>query len=97
MKSHIPNKRQQEAFDKAVRAILNLQKVGLVVYGKQQNLVAYTTAADEYAQQYSPLDKMGYCGQIPCLNKECLTDTGADDYAGYISDEDRIKFNPDDF
>lgn len=93
MSKHIPTKAQEIAFKKVVKAIKELRKLGLAVYAKQCNLVAYTKAADQYAQEFSPLHKMGKYGAIPCLSEPCFTDSGADDYATYISTEDQAKFN----
>lgn len=99
MGKHLANKRQQKAFEKVVKAMENAKKLGLVFYAKQWTLVAYTKDADNYAEQNCPLHKLSYvenCGVIPYLDAYgLLSDSGADDYAVYISDKDAKKYNPD--
>lgn len=94
--THIPTKEQEKLFKQAVNAIKKCKKSGLRIYAKQWSLVAYTEAADDYADKNDPLMKGGY-GIIPNLSAHCLSDSGADDYAGYINEEDRELFNPDCF
>jgi hypothetical protein len=99
--SHIPNKEQERAFKQAVAAIKKCKKLGLIVYAKQWSLVAYTKEADNYADKKCPLHKMSSFndyGTIPNLNaSSVLADSGADDFAFYISQEDKDKYNPDDY
>jgi len=95
--SHIPNKEQEKAFRVAVNALKKCRKLGLRVYAKQWSLVAYTKDADDYADKNDPqFNILGY-GVVPHLSETCLTDSGADDYASYITQEDKNKFNPDDY
>jgi hypothetical protein len=72
-----------------------MQKLGLRIYAKQWSLVAYTEAADDYADENDPLMKANH-GAIPNLSKHCLNDSGADDFANYISEKIEL-FNPDGF
>lgn len=93
--SHIPNDKQIKAFNNAVKAIKKLRDLDMMIYGKQDYLVAYTKDADNYIQEYAPLHKIfdETFGTVPCLNFRCLNDSGADDYASYISKEHHDEFN----
>jgi hypothetical protein len=99
--SHIPNKEQEKAFKTAVNALKKCRDLGLRVYAKQYELIAYTKEADIYADSKCPLHKMANFddyGNIPHLcGQSILSDSGADDYAFYISLEDKELFNPDDY
>lgn len=99
--SHIANKEQEKAFKEAVAALKKCKKLGLKVYAKQYDLVAYTKAADDYADEKCPLHRLsdvGNYGNIPYLvSNSILADSGADDYAVYVSQKDADKFNPDGF
>lgn len=94
--SHTPNDKQIKAFNNAVKAIKKLRDLDMIIYGKQDYLVAYTKDADNYIRKYNPLHKtIDHCSDImvTCLNERCLNDSGADDYACYISKEDHDKYN----
>jgi len=99
--SHTPNKEQEKAFKAAIDALKKCKKLGLRIYAKQWDLVAYTKDADDYADEKCPLHKMSRlnnCGTIPYLDgNRILSDSGADDFAFYISQEDKEKYNPDDY
>ena len=91
---HIPNNEQKKAFKQLIASFEKCNKLGLVIYAKQYNLVAYTKEADSYAEETNEsLLKIGSFGQIPCLSAKCLADSGADDYACYITKEDELNFN----
>ena len=100
MSKHIATKEQEKAFKQAVSALKKCKKLGLRIYAKQYNLVAYTKEADDYADENCPLHllpRVDNFGVIPHLNaSSVLSDSGADDYAVYISQEDADKYNPDD-
>lgn len=93
--SHIPNKKQEEAFKEAVKAIKKCKRLGLRVYGKQNSLVAYTKDADDYISDNDLMAQRKFCGEIPHLANTCLQDSGADDYPNYATYEDQEKHNPD--
>ena len=61
--------------------------------------VAYTKDADYYADDKCPLHRMEFLesfGTIPFLEGfSVLSDSGADDYAFYVSQEDVDAFNPE--
>lgn len=91
--SHIPNKKQEEAFNDVIKAINKAKKLGLVFYGKQYSLVAYTKEADKYigSDVWNTL-RTGF-NVIPHLTKNVLSDSGADDYSCYLTKEDEIKYS----
>lgn len=98
--SHIPNEQQEKAFKAVERAINKCKKLGLVIYAKQYDLVAYTKEANEYAEiTNESLLRIGNYATIPHLSlRQSLADSGADDYACYISKEDENKYlNNDDY
>ena len=97
--SHIATKEQEKAFKEAVNAIKKCRNLGLRVYAKQHDLVAYTKDANDYADEKCPLHRLSYVdnhGTIPYLcGNSILSDSGADDYAVYTSQQDAYKFNPE--
>ncbi len=95
MSKHIPNKKQTKAFEQVIKAIDRAKKAGLVFYGKQDNLVAYTKQANDYIKQYD-FDRICATGYraIPYISDSCLTDSGADDYPCYKKDTHQHKFYP---
>ena len=97
MSKHIPNERQKKAFAQVIKAIERAKKAGLVFYAKSNALVAYTKNADDYANQwdFSTLLSRAEGRTIPFLGENILTDSGADDYVGYMTKEDQKKYNPD--
>lgn len=97
MRTHVPTAAQKKAFDKVVKAFQMAKKSGLVFYAKSQNIVAYTKEADNYIENEHGFENClrgeGY--QIPYISKSFLiNDSGADDYASYITKDDELKFNP---
>lgn len=94
--NHNPTEEQEKAFLSVVRAINRAKKKGLVFYGKQTSLVAFTDVASKYM-----FNSPGYClsnpwenGLIPHLSGcGLLNDSGADDDAYYNSIEDSEKFD----
>jgi len=94
MEVHTASKAQKKAFDQVVKAIERAKKTGLVFYGKQWDLVAYTKQADDYANEFGFERSLSGVSQIPYLSKHILADCGADDYSRYRTQEDREKFNP---
>lgn len=99
MGKHIANDKQRKAFDALIKAFKACNKAGLVIYAKSEKLVAYTKQADNYIEVEHGFEKClrSYCGQVPCLTSNILADSGADDYASYVSEEDHDKYNPHDF
>lgn len=88
---HTPNKAQEKAFERVEKAINAAQKAGLVFYGKQWELVAYTKKANNYIRESGVYDSARI---IPYLSAMVLEDSGADDSISYRTDEDEQKFNP---
>ena len=94
--SHIPNTEQIKAFKQLVSSFEKCKKLGLVIYAKQYRLTAYTKEADDYAEETNKsLLCIGHYGTIPHLSAEVLADSGADDYACYVTEKDKKLFNPD--
>lgn len=94
MADHNPNKRQQAAFEKVVKAFEKARETGLTFYAKQGSLIAYNKPAFEYEADLDEYFANGEGCVIPFLNSDsCIQDSGADDYARYISLEDEKKFN----
>lgn len=90
----IPNKGQTKAFERVISAIKQANKKGLVFYGKQNHLVAYTKAAENYISQFDFEDTITPSfngGIVHYLSDNVLRDSGADDYSNYKS----IFDNPD--
>jgi hypothetical protein len=93
--SHIPSIEQKKAFNSAIRALKKCRKIGLVLYGKQENLVGYTLSADLYADKFGfEYALRGDGGMLPHLSCRVLTDSGGDDYARYRTIKDEDTFNP---
>jgi hypothetical protein len=96
--SHIPNDKQIKAFNALIANFKKCNKLGLKIYAKQWCLVAYTLEADEYAERTNEsLLRIGSFGAVPFISGKCLADSGADDYANYITEKDQLLFNPDSF
>lgn len=94
--SHIPTIEQEKAFKSAINALKKCKKLGLVIYAKQYDLVAYTKEADDYAEEFGFEKALtGEGSQMPCLSATILADSGADDYPVYRTKEDQYLFNPD--
>ena len=94
--SHIPNTEQIKAFKQLVKSFEKCKKLGLVIYAKQYHLAVYTKEADDYAEKTNKsLLCIGDYGTIPYLSAKVLADSGADDYACYVTEKDQELFNPD--
>jgi hypothetical protein len=94
--SHIPTIEQEKAFKVAINALKKCKKLGLVIYAKQYDLVAYTKEADDYAEEFGFEKALkGEGSQMPCLSVSILADSGADDYPVYRNKKDQELFNPD--
>lgn len=92
--THYANKKQEEAFKEVVKAFQKARKLGLVFYGKSDTLIAYTKQADNYIDQvpFHQACATGY-SSLPCLTAlKCISDSGADDYGSYRSQEDEDKY-----
>ena len=90
---HKPNQKQIKAFENVINAFKEAQKTGLVFYGKQEYLVAYTKNAYEYFKKYDSERTFNSKHKIiPYLSDSVLIDTGSDDYSRYLSKDDEIKF-----
>jgi hypothetical protein len=86
--------KQQQAFNDVIAAIKKAKKSGLVFYGKQNALVVYTKSANNYISE-SDFEKLlgtGY-NEIPYLSSDILEDSGADDYACFLSKLDEETFS----
>lgn len=88
----LPTKQQKKAFDRVRKAMAAATKAGLVFYGKQGSLVAYTKYADDYVEEHG-FDKLlgNGCKQIPTMFLP-ITDSGADDYPSFKRAEDDPDF-----
>lgn len=83
---------QEKAFNKVIKAIKDAKKKGLVFYGKQNNLVAYTKQAETYIETDIDGCWFGKGKVIDYLSANVLSDSGADDYALYRTTEDAQNF-----
>jgi len=94
MKKHKANKAQEEAFKQVVKAINRAKSKGLVFYGKQYSLVAYTRQANNYIEnEVGFIESLGTgFSHVPYLGNECLHDSGADDFGDYKNLEDEEKY-----
>jgi hypothetical protein len=101
--NHNATKAQVKAFEKAVKALDKCKELGLKLYGKQFDLIAFTSQADEYVHETGLEACMAYtCGEIPHLSASALSthhsnflsDSGADDGVYYQSEEVEKRFNP---
>jgi len=92
---HYATKKQEEAFGKVVKAFNEAKKAGLVFYGKSGSLVAYTKIADKYNDAVDFEEALsGNYGAVPFLtDRRCISDSGADDYACYRTEEDSEKYS----
>lgn len=82
-------KKQAEAYSQVIKAIEKAHKTGLVFFGKQFDLVAYTKEAAQYESQYQLLLKRGNGkNDIEYLSASVLYDSGADDFSRYLEDAD---------
>lgn len=96
--THIPTKEQEKAFKSAINALKKCKELGLVIYAKQYDLVAYTKEADDYAEEFGFEKALkGKGSQMPCISTTVLSDSGADDYPVYRTKFDQEFFNPDGF
>jgi hypothetical protein len=94
--SHIPTIEQEKAFKSVINALKKCKKLGLVIYAKQYDLVAYTKEADDYAEEFGFEKALSGSGnQMPCISVQILQDSGADDYPVYRNKKDQDLFNPD--
>ena len=94
--SHTPTKEQEKAFKSAINALKKCKKLGLVIYAKQYDLVAYTKEADDYAEEFGFEEALrGEGSQMPCISTNILADSGADDYPVYRTKSDQEMFNPE--
>lgn len=93
---HTPNKKQKDSFEALKKAFDRCKKEGLVIYAKCGDIVAYTRQANDYVENEHGFEVCisSYNSCIPYLSANVLADSGADDYPGYVSEEDRLKFNP---
>lgn len=83
------NSGQKKAFNKVIKAIESAKKKGLHFYGKQFNLVAYSSKANDYIVSKDCMSKLntGFA-TIECLSGNVLCDSGGDDYPSYRSQKD---------
>jgi hypothetical protein len=82
-------KKQADAFSQVVKSIERLHKTGMVLFGKQFDLVAMTkdTAIYESDNDLLSRDGRGRNG-LEYLSASVLWDSGADDYTHYKSNDD---------
>jgi hypothetical protein len=80
---------QEKAFKRAINAIKKCHKLGLVIYAKQYDLVAYTKFADDYIEKHGFLNLLqNGNSKVECISIQCLSDSGADDYPSYLTNDD---------
>lgn len=89
-----PTAEQKRAFYKVEKAIKNAKKLGLVFYGKQDSLVAYTEKANNYIEKEGFFECLtGRGSQIDHVSAlGLINDSGADDYARYVTQADQEKY-----
>jgi len=93
-KNHNPTHEQEKAFKKVESAMKNAKKTGLRFYGKSDVLIAYTEEAANYQNIDFNACLSGDGSTIPYLSaRNVLDDSGADDYACYLSLEHQEKYN----
>jgi hypothetical protein len=93
MKKHSPTEKQKKAFKDVITAINKAKRLGLVFYGKCNNLVAYTEQANEYFNgDFEMFLGTGF-SQIENLCENVLSDSGGDDYSQYKTQADYDEFN----
>ena len=87
-------KKQEELFNKVIQAMELAKKGGLFFYGKSGALVAYTKQVENYVDEHGFEELLrGRGNQIPYLTSEILSDSGADDYISYRTQEDEEKYS----
>ena len=86
--SFIPNKKQERAFERVAKSILDARACGLNFYGQGSSLVAFTSEAAEYIARTGVQTITG-CKVIPCMERGGLIgDSGADDTPRFINKQD---------
>lgn len=85
---------QEKAFNKVVNAIKAANRTGLVFFGKQNSLVAYTKDAADYENLHG-IDRLttnynSERGEIPHIGAPILADSGADDYSYFLNGDEAI-------
>lgn len=82
-------KKQADAFSQVIKAIEKMHKTGLVLFGKQFDLVAMTKDTAIYESDNDLLCKRGNgSNDLEILSASVLWDSGADDYCQYKEDTD---------
>lgn len=82
-------KNQADAFSQVIKAIEKMHKTGLVLFGKQFDLVAMTKDTAIYESDNDLLSKRGDGdNDLEVLSASVLWDSGADDYSHYKTNED---------
>lgn len=86
--SFIPNKKQEMAFERVAKAILDARACGLDFYGQGSSLVAFTSDAAKYIARTGVQTSTG-CEPIPHIERGGLIcDSGADDIPCFINKQD---------
>lgn len=72
------NEDQTEAFNDVINAMKKCQRLGLVLYGKQDGLTAYSSKAFELGlvAQLDGMDEKDYLNDVPCVTDPILSHTG---------------------
>jgi len=83
-------KGQAKAFAQVIKAMKRAQSKGLMFYGKQWSLVAINKETAKYESDNDILNNRRCNGDNEIENFSChiLADSGADDYANYLSNAD---------
>lgn len=84
-------KAQAKAFAQVVKAIERAKEKGLCFFGKQYSLVAYDKQTAVYEDRHGLLERRGCNGNNMLehlIAHGLLHDSGADDYARYITNKD---------
>lgn len=94
-------KKQAAAFSQVIKAIERLHNTGLVLFGKQFNLVGMTKETALYERDNDLLDRDGKGNNgLEYVSANVLFDSGADDYTHYKTNSDdpykgRFQETPD--
>lgn len=82
-------KKQANAFSQVIKSIERLHKTGLVLFGKQFDLVAMTQETALYEREHGLLSRRGRGkNSLEYLCAGVLFDSGADDFTNYKTDSD---------
>lgn len=83
-------KKQARAFAKVIKAMEAAKETGLVFFGKQWDLVAFTKETAYYEREHDIISNRNTKGDnyLENLSETILFDCGADDYGRYMKNSD---------